>query len=99
MSQQGIDPATKGRLIEEMERLLKAFHEAEGRNPRGFESVSCRGQLAGVRRSLGIIVGQKNTTEVLQDVRQRLKLGIPPVGPVTDEGQIHGWDSDADMGF
>jgi hypothetical protein len=99
MSELVLDAATRRQVVEEVTRLLKAFHEAEEKKEGGFESMSWRGQLAGIRHVLGIIVGRKATSEILEGVREETGLGFPHVGPVADDGTIYGFDSEAALGL
>jgi len=94
-----LDAATKRRVIEEVTRMLKSFHEAEEKNEGGFESISRRGQLGGFRHALGLIIGRKATAEILATVRDATDLGFPHVGPVSDDGAIYGFDSEASLGL
>jgi hypothetical protein len=94
-----LDVATKQRVIERLAWSLRAFHDAEGKVQGGFESVSWRGQLGGVRHALDIIVGPRATGEILHSVRCQTGLGFPHVGPVTDSGDIFGVDSEAAPGL
>jgi|ERR1700675_2007765 len=99
MTQPVLDATTRKQVVEELTRLLKAFHEAETKNEGGFESVSRRGHLGGFRWALGIIVGRNATSEILESVREETKLPFPHVGPVADDGSISGMDSEAAMGL
>jgi hypothetical protein len=94
-----LDGDTRRRAIDWLARTLKAFHEAEQRKEGGYEAISWRGQLGGFRHALGIIVGQVTTSEILEAVRQQTKLGFPHVGPVMDNGDILGIDSEAQPGL
>jgi hypothetical protein len=99
MSELVLDAATKRRVVERLAWTLKTFHEAEQKKEGGYESVSWRGQLGGFRHALDIIVGSKATSDILEVVRQQTKLGFPHVGPVTDDGDIFGIDSEATKGL
>jgi hypothetical protein len=94
-----LDAPAKQRVVERLAWTLKTFHEAEERNAGGFESISWRGQLGGFRHALGTIIGSRATSEVLEIVRQQTKLGFPHVGPVMDNGDILGMDSEAQPGL
>ena len=94
-----LDTVAKQRVIKWLAWSLRAFHDAEAKTQGGFESVSWRGQLAGFRRTLDIIIGPKATSEILQSVRRQTTLGFPHVGPVTDSGDIFGMDSEATPGL
>jgi hypothetical protein len=94
-----LDSATRRRVVEQGTFLLRAFHESEERNEGGRESISRRGQLAGFRHTLGIIIGTRAASEVMEAVREQSGLGFPHVGPVTDDGSILGFDSEAQMGL
>jgi len=98
MTQPVLDAVTKRQVVEELTRLLKAFHEAEERKEGGFESVSRRGHLGGFRWALEIIVGRNATGEILEAVREETELPFPHVGPVADDGTISGFDSEAAPG-
>jgi hypothetical protein len=99
MSELVLDPTAKKRVVERLAWTLKTFHEAEGKKNGGYGSVSWRGQLGGFRHALDLIVGSKATSEILEVVRQQTGLGFPHVGPVTDEGDIFGMDSEASPGL
>jgi len=99
MVQPVLDATTKKQAVEELARLLKAFHEAEAKNEGGLESVSRRGHLGGFRFALGIIVGRNATSEILETVRNETGLHFPHVGPVADDGSISGMDSEAALGL
>lgn len=99
MAELELDAATKKRVVEWLAERLKAFHEAEEKNKGGYESVSWRGQLGGFRYALDTIVGRRATSEILEAARQQTKLGFPHVGPVYDNGDILGMDSEATMGL
>jgi len=86
-------------VIESLDRTLKAFHEAEQKNPGGPESISYRGQLGGYRAALTDIFGRKETSELLATVRTETKLHFPHMGPVCDDGSIYGIDSEAGYGL
>ncbi len=94
-----LDAATKRKVIERLAWTLKTFHEAEEKKAGGLESVSWRGQLGGFRHALDNIVGQRATAEILEAVRKQTNLGFPHVGPVTDNGDIFGMDSEAQPGL
>jgi hypothetical protein len=94
-----LDAATKQRIIERLTWSLRAFHDAEEKMQGGCESVSWRGQLGGFRHALDIIVGARTTCEILHSVRTQTGLGFPHVGPVTDSGDIFGFDSEAAPGL
>lgn len=94
-----LDAATKQRVIERLAWSLRAFHDAEEKMQGGYESVSWRGQLGGFRHALGIVVGPGATSEILHSVRCLTGLGFPHVGPVTDNGDIFGMDSEAAPGL
>jgi hypothetical protein len=90
-----LDSTTTRQVVEEVAQLLKFFHEAEERKEGGFESVSRRGQLGGFRDALGIIVGRKATSEILEAVREETELPFPHMGPVADNGTIYNVDFEA----
>lgn len=94
-----LDSSLRGRIVEELSRLLRAFHEANEKNPNGFYCVSWRGQLGGFRNGIRLALGDKTSSEILEAVRQETKLGFPHIGPVQDDGEILGFDSEADMGL
>ena len=99
MSELVLDAATKKRVIDRLAWTLKTFHEAEQKNAGGYESVSWRGQLGGFRHALQDIVGEQVTSQVLAAVRKETNLGFPHVGPVMDNGDILGFDSEAQPGL
>ena len=94
-----LDAAMKQRVVDRLAWSLKAFHDAEEKTPGGFESLSWRGQLGGFRHALDITVGRQATSEILHVVRCETGLGFPHVGPVTDSGDIFGFDSEATPGL
>ena len=94
-----IDSSLKIHIIEELSRLLRAFHEARERNPNGSECVSWRGQVGGFRHGIRLALGSKTASDLLEAVRENTKLGFPHVGPVQDNGEILGVDSEAQMGL
>jgi hypothetical protein len=83
----------KKQLVEHGTRLLKAFHDANDRNPNGLESASWRGRFAEFRSTIGIVAGPGAASEVLEILRE--ENGIPHVGPVMDDGTIYGMDLEA----
>jgi hypothetical protein len=93
------DAATRQRAIDGLTRALQAFHEAERKNPGGRESVSWRGQLGGFRHALGTIFGDRAASSILEAVRRKTNLGFPHIGPVMDNGDILGMDSEAQPGL
>jgi len=94
-----LNPATRQTVIEHLERLLKAFHDAENNKEGGSLSISYRGQLGGFRSSLTAIVGRKVTSEILEAVREQTGLGFPHMGPVEDDGSIYNMDMEATLGL
>jgi hypothetical protein len=54
-----LDSSLKGHIVDELSRLLRAFHEANERNPNGLECVSWRGQLGGFRHGIRLALGSK----------------------------------------
>jgi hypothetical protein len=90
-----MDEKVKKQLVEHGTRLLERFHAAEEKQPRGFESISFRGQLCGFRGTIEVILGGQATREILEILRE--KNGIPHCGPVADDGKIYGMDSEAHM--
>jgi|ERR1700693_1162921 len=99
MTQPVLDASTRRQVVDELTRLLKAFHEAEEKNEGGFASVSRRGHLGGFRWALEIIIGRHATSEILEAVREGSQLPFPHVGPVADDGTISGMDSEAALGL
>ena len=99
MSEIMLESATKQRVIENLSRTLKLFHEAEAKNEGGSESISWRGQLGGFRGALETIFGRKESAEILEAVREETELQFPHMGPVCDDGNIYGIDSEAGFGL
>lgn len=87
---------TKKKLVDQGSFLLKQFHNANNDKSSGFESVSYRGQLAGLRFTLEATFGKKAASEVLQAIRETTQLEFPHIGPVNNDGTIHGVDPEAD---
>lgn len=96
---QSLDSSLRDHIVNELSRLLRAFHEANERNPNGFESVSWRGQLGGFRHGIRLAFGDRMASEILEAVRDKTKLGFPHIGPVLDNGDIQGFDSEAQPGL
>ncbi len=94
-----LDSSLKGHIEDELSRLLKVFHEANDKNPNGFECVSWRGQLGGFRHGIRLALGDKAASEILEAVRDKTRLGFPHIGPVYDSGEILGVDSEAKWGL
>lgn len=90
-----LDAATKKRIVEQLAFTLQAFHEAYKKNEYGHESVSYRGRLGGIRAALTDIIGAGATSKLLEVVRKQTGLPFPHVGPVMDNGDILGMDSEA----
>jgi hypothetical protein len=91
-----LDSETKKKLVDQGSFLLKQFHNANNEKSSGFESVSHRGQLAGFRFTMEAAFGKNATAEVLQGIRDNTKLEFPHIGPVNNDGTIHGVDPEAD---
>lgn len=94
-----LDSSLRDHIVDELSRLLKAFHEANERNPNGFECVSWRGQLGGFRHGVRLAPGKRTAEEILDAVRAKTKLGFPHTGPVQDDGTILGFDPEAAPGL
>jgi hypothetical protein len=94
-----LDSSLKSHIVDELSRLLQAFHEVNERNPNGLECVSWRGQLGGFRHGILLALGSKTASDILEAVRKNTKLGFPHIGPVQDNGDILGMDSEAQMGL
>jgi len=52
------------------------------------------------RHLLDLLYGERITEELVLRARNKVKLSVPPAGPLTDDGNGYiGWDSGCDMGF
>jgi hypothetical protein len=94
-----LDPETEQKLVDFGSHLLQEFHRANDAKSDGFESVSRRGTLAGFRYTLNEIIGERETRAILASIRASTKLGFPHVGPVQNDGEILGFDSEAHLGL
>jgi hypothetical protein len=92
-----IDSSKRDRIVGALKTLLKRFHETNEAKPYGFECVSWRGQLGGFRHGIRLTLGDKLTSELLDQVRQETGLQFPHIGPVQDNGEILGFDSEAGL--
>jgi hypothetical protein len=95
-----LDAAVADQLVRHGEGLLRAFHQEYRRNPVGAETEFQRGMVTEWRHLLDLLYGERITEELVLRARNKVKLSVPPAGPLTDDGNGYiGWDSGCDMGF
>jgi hypothetical protein len=92
-----IDSASIDRLVQQFAYMLKAYHEECEKNPLSREAEFWRGNITGLRYTIGAILGQGVRSEFLHRLRQVTGLGIPHAGQMDAQGRPMGWDSDADF--
>jgi hypothetical protein len=99
MHEHRLDAVTRERLLNSWSQALAAFHKYNDLDPTSIESRHFRSELAGIRFAVQAICGQRAASDMLNELRARTNSGIPHVGPMTADGTIHGFDSDADDGL
>jgi hypothetical protein len=92
-----IDSSKRSEIVGALKILLTKFHQTNEANPNGFECVSWRGQLGGFRHGMRLTLGDRLAGDILDEVRDQTRLQFPHIGPVQDNGDILGFDSEAGM--
>jgi hypothetical protein len=88
---------TTAHLLERSSLLLKTYHAECDKNAASRETEFWRGNLSGFRYAVGEIYGRDVIHEILDDVRKKTGLDIPPIGELDSEGKFLGIDPDADF--
>ncbi len=87
-------------IVQHGGELLKAFHQSYERDPVGVETEFRRGMVTEWRHFLHLLFGRRITEKLVLLARNKVKLSVPPAGPLADDGEGYiGWDPGCDMGF
>ena len=88
---------TISHLIDHVSFLLRTYHAECKRSAGSRETEFWRGNISGFRSAVGEIYGDDVVHEVLEDVRKKIGLQIPPAGELDAQGKFLGPDSEADF--
>jgi hypothetical protein len=88
---------TIARLIDQSSFLFTTYDAECGKNAASRGTEFWRGNISGFRYAVGEIYGREVIHGVLENVRTKTGLEIPPVGELDAQGKFLGPDSEADF--
>jgi len=80
-----------------IEQILPRLVELDEKDPNGMQSEYHRGAMAGARSMLMAFFGKRALRWVNRRVRERTKLPMPHVLPLSEDGSRYGLDTEADL--
>lgn len=80
-----------------MEQIQRHLVELDNKNPDSLQTEYYRGVMAGARDIIAAFFGKRAIRWVNHKVRERTKLPMPHVIPLSEDGNRYGFDSEADF--
>lgn len=83
--------------IQVIEQVMPALYREHCKNPDSPRCEGLRGELRGARAVAAAFFGKRAVRWIEERVRERTKVPIPHVVPLSEDGNRYGFDSGADI--